>query len=484
MDPHRVLVVDHGGEDLGVLGRDGRVAFDQLGEQAALRLDPQRQRRDVEQHQVLDVAAQDAALDRGAHRHHLVGIDVAVRLAAEDPLDGGGDQRRAGLAAHQQHLVDLVRPQVRLAQRVQAWSFGARDQVLHQLLEMGAGQAARQVAGPRRVGRDERQVDRRVVGARQLALGPLGRLLEPLQRHAVAAQLDAGLGAEIVDQPVHDALVEVLAAEEGVAGGGAHLEDALRQLEDRDVEGAAPQVVDGDDLVVVAAVEAVGERRRRRLVEDAQHVEAGDLAGVLGRLALRIVEVGRDGDHRLADLLLQALLDELLDLAQDQRRDLLRAVLAVADLDLDVAVAGPRHRVGEHLARLADLGVVVLAADQALDREHRVLRVGDRLALGDRAHQPVPFLGEGDDRGGGAAALAVGQHARLGAVHDRDAAVGRPEVDADDLGQERDPGSPGAGAGWPGWPAWSSWPFWCRPGRSGGTATLTIAGRSSRSWSM
>ena len=82
----------------------------------------------------------------------------------------------------------------------------------------------------------------------ELALGALGRLLQALQGHAVAAQVDAGLALEVLDQPVHDPLVEVLAAEVGVAGGGADLEDALRELEDRDVEGAAAEVVDGDRL--------------------------------------------------------------------------------------------------------------------------------------------------------------------------------------------------------------------------------------------
>ena len=58
-----------------------------------------------------------------------------------------------------------------------------------------------------------------------------------------------------------------------------------------DVERATAEVVDRDHLVLLL-VEAVRQRGRGRLVDDAQHLEPGDLARVLGRLALRVVEVG------------------------------------------------------------------------------------------------------------------------------------------------------------------------------------------------
>ena len=79
-----------------------------------------------------------------------------------------------------------------------------------------------------------------------------------------------------------------------------HLEDAVLDPQDRDVERAAAEVVDGDEAGV-PLVEAVGERRGGRLVDDAQHLEAGDAAGVARRRALRVVEVGRHGDDRAVD---------------------------------------------------------------------------------------------------------------------------------------------------------------------------------------
>ncbi len=147
----------------------------------------------------------------------------------------------------------------------------------------------------------------------------------------------------------------------------------------------------------------------------------------------RVVEVGGDGDHRLGELLAHRLVGEGLDLPQDEGGDLLRAVLLVADQDLDVAVAGRHQRVGEHLPRPLHLLGVVLAADQPLDGEDGVVRVGDRLALGDLPDQPIAVLGEADDRRGGTASLAVGDHLRRAALHDGGAAVGSAEVDTENF---------------------------------------------------
>ena len=80
---------------------------------------------------------------------------------------------------------------------------------------------------------------------------------------------------EAEHEPVDDARVEVLAAEERVAGGRDDLEHAVADLEDRDVERAAAEVVHRD-LALDVLAEAVRERRRGRLVDDADDVEAGD----------------------------------------------------------------------------------------------------------------------------------------------------------------------------------------------------------------
>ena len=136
----------------------------------------------------------------------------------------------------------------------------------------------------------------------QLDLGLLGRFLQPLQRHLVLGQVDAVLFLELVGEVVDDPHVEVFAAEERVPVGRFHLEQAVVDFQDGDVEGAAAEVIDRDRPGFLL-VEAVGQRRRGRLVDDAQHFEAGDLAGVLGRLTLGVVEIGGNGDDGLGDRL-------------------------------------------------------------------------------------------------------------------------------------------------------------------------------------
>ena len=71
--------------------------------------------------------------------------------------------------------------------------------------------------------------------------------------------------------------------------------------------------------------------------------------------------------------------------------------------------------------RLADVGpsdlIIEAATDQALNREHRVFRVGNGLALGGLADQPLAILGEGDDRRRCARAFSVFDNLGLAALH-------------------------------------------------------------------
>ena len=306
------------------------------------------------------------------------------------------------------------------------------NEVVDQRFELGAGELHRQMLRTGRVRRDERQIDLGLRRRRQLDLRLLGGFLQPLQRELVAAQIDALLLLEFVGEIVHEPHVEVFAAQERVAIRGLHFEHAVADLKDRNIERAAAKVVDRDGAGLLL-VEAVSERGRGRLVDDAQHFKAGDLAGILGGLTLRVVEIGRNGDDGLLDLLAEIGFRRLLHLLKNEGGDLRGRIGLAVRLDPGVAVRGPGDLVGDELLVLLDHRVVVAPADQALDREDGLFRIGDRLALGRLADETLAVVGEGDDRRRRAHAFGVLDDFRRFAFHDGDARIGGAEVDADDL---------------------------------------------------
>ncbi len=353
-----------------------------------------------------------------------------MRLLAEEGLHDLLHLGHAGLAAHQDDLVDLRGLEPGVLEGLLHRRHGALHQVVDELLELGPREREVQVLRPRLVGGDERQVDLRLQHRRQLHLGLLGGFLETLQRHGVLGQIDALVPLEFGDQPLHHARIEIIAAQVRIAVGRLDFEDALRQLEHRDVVGAAAQVVDGD-LLFLLLVESVGERRCGRLVDDPDHVEPGDLAGVLGGLALRVVEVGGHRDHGLLHLVPQVILCRLAHLLEDHRRDLGRGVALALDLDRG-EIVGPRDDLVGHALDL--LGHFVhAAAHEALDGEHGILRVGDGLALRHLTDQPLTILGKCHHGGRHPPPLGVGNDDGVAALHHCDDRVGGPEVDPDDL---------------------------------------------------
>ena len=117
MDRHRGLVVFRSGEDLRFLGRNRRILLDQRRGDTTHGFDTERQRRHVQQQHVLDVTGQYRALKRGTHGNRLVRVYILAGLLAEKLRYFGLHHRHAGLATHQDHLVDIAGIQIRVLER-------------------------------------------------------------------------------------------------------------------------------------------------------------------------------------------------------------------------------------------------------------------------------------------------------------------------------------------------------------------------------
>ena len=113
-------------------------------------------------------------------------------------------------------------------------------------------------------------------------------------------------------------LIEIIAAQRGIAVGGKHFEDTLGQTQNRNIESATAQIVNREGAFA-RVVEPIGDGCRSRLIQQSQHVDAGQTGGILGRLTLCVVEVGGDGDHCADQLTVKGLLSQFTQMSENFR---------------------------------------------------------------------------------------------------------------------------------------------------------------------
>src|SRR5208282_2256515 len=354
-----------------------------------------------------------------------------VPFAPKQFLNNGLDARHTSLSADQHHFVNLAGIDAGVLHALLRRPYRPLQNVLDHRFELGPSELLHQVLRAGSIRRNKRQIDLVLHGGRKLDLGPLRRVAQTLQSHlvALATQVEPFIFLEFINQPIHQPLIDVVAAQVRVTIGRFHLDHAFADLKHRDVKSPAAKVVHGDSLVL-ALVEPVGQCGRRWLVDDALHVEPGDSPRIFGSLPLSVVEISRHRDDRLSDLLAQVVLSRLLKLLQNHRGDLRRSKLLTLRHNGHM-VAVPLNLVGDHLQFFANL--VVAPPHEALDRVNRVLRIGYGLPLSDLPHQPFASLRKSNDRRSSPATFFVRYNFRLSTLHNRYAGVGSAQVNSNNL---------------------------------------------------
>jgi len=101
-----------------------------------------------------------------------------------------------------------------------------------------------------------------------------------------------------------------------LASGSLDSKDTSLDVEEGDIESTTTEIVDENValLLRLTGTKTVGNGGSSGLVDDTEDVETGNGTGVLGGLSLVVVEVGRDSDDGLLDLLAELGLGNLLHL--------------------------------------------------------------------------------------------------------------------------------------------------------------------------
>mmetsp|Transcript_13431 Transcript_13431/g.20742 ORF Transcript_13431/g.20742 Transcript_13431/m.20742 type:complete len:362 (+) Transcript_13431:1066-2151(+) len=266
---------------------------------------------------------------------------------------------------------------------------------------------------------------------RQSALGSLRFTAELLDGLLVLGAVEAGLLLELLQEILHDTLIEIFSSQVSVSGGGQHLEHTRVDGQDGNVKGSTSQIVNHNVLFLVFLIESVSDGGSSGLVDNSQHIQPGDGTSIFGGLTLSVVEVSRDGDDGGLDGLTNVRLGNILHLGEDHGGDLLRGKNLVLSLDLDPDVGLSvlvNDLEGQQLHVRLDSGVSEVTTDQTLDVEEGVLRIEGGLVLGSLTDQTFLVI-EGNIRGGDAVSEVVGDDLDTTLLENTDTGEGGPQID-------------------------------------------------------
>jgi len=227
--------------------------------------------------------------------------------------------------------------------------------------------------------------------------------------------------------------IHVIAAQRAISASRADLEHAIIESQNGDVERTPTQIIDSERTVFVA-VEAVSERGGGRLVEQTQHFEASESAGVFRGLSLRIIEVSRYGDDGAA-YVTQHALRVFFELFQDFRGYFHRIHDPVPHTHLDDLGVGFVFRCHESVGtEQLGFGIIGAAPHESLHTGDRVSRVGGREHYGFFAYDDLSMLAVMDDRGQPRVSITIGDTTRLTIDDIGDDGIGGAKVDANGFG--------------------------------------------------
>ena len=177
----------------------------------------------------------------------------------------------------------------------------------------------------------------------------------------------------------------------GVAIGRLDLKNTITNFQHRYVECASAQIVDSNFFIALL-VETISERGSGRLIDDAKDFQPRYLTGILGGLALSIIEISRHRNDGLGNRFSQSALGICFELRKNHSRDLRWAELLGFSVDFDFDGNVPVGRFGNGVGNTLELlgNLVKFSPHESLHRINRVLGVGDSLPLGGISNQAFP----------------------------------------------------------------------------------------------
>merc|ERR1712232_631977 len=121
---------------------------------------------------------------------------------------------------------------------------------------------------------------------------------------------------KLIEEMPRDPPIEIYTTKMRIASCGNNLKDTVIESQNGNVQGAAAQII-YDDILLRFLVESICDRCGSRVIDNPQHGQTSDGAGIFCRLPLRIAEMRGHSQNSLAYLPPQVVFSCILQASDD-----------------------------------------------------------------------------------------------------------------------------------------------------------------------
>ena len=401
MDINGGLVISSSGEYLFLRCRNGGVTINNLGEYTAEGFDTQRQRSYIQQQYVAGAffAGQNASLNSSANSYAFIRVNAFVRLLAHEVFNSSLNSRDTRGTANQNYLADIALGQTCIAHSLANRTHSTFNKISSHSFEFCTSQVHIQMFWAISACGDERQVNVGAHNTGQLDFCFFSSLTQTLHSHFIGRQVNAFSFLEFINHPVHDFLIEVIAAQMSITIGCFYFKYTVANVQNGYVEGAAAKVIYHDG-VVIGFINAVCQRCSSRLVDDTQNLKACNLASIFSSLTLAVVEVCRNSNNCLGYFFTQISFCVSLQLLQNHCGNFFRGIFFIIN---SYSVAAFAH-------------MTFNGADGSV-------RIGNSLTFSQLTNKTLTIFCKANNGRGQTRALLVGDNGRFAAFHNGNNAI-------------------------------------------------------------
>jgi hypothetical protein len=252
------------------VSKDDGVTSYELGEDTAGGLNTKDTRTDINKDDILgsNFTRKNTALDGSTVRNGLIRVDTLGRLLAakvlfKELLDLGNTSG----TTNENNFVDILLLNVGVLENLLNRLYGLPEEV-HiediELLKFGSGKCLGEVIAVL----EGLNFNMGGLLAGECTLGFLNLTFELSERTQIASDVCTRLLLVKFDEVVDDPVIEVLASQVGVTGGGQHLENAIVDRQEGYIKSTSTQVVDNDLGFAILLVQTVGDSSSGGLVDN------------------------------------------------------------------------------------------------------------------------------------------------------------------------------------------------------------------------